>query len=144
MPNPLGSITPVLEILGKNINILPATGTAVEDLQHPDQDEAHFICALLNSVMGDFAIRAFYSGGGGGIASPAVLQKIRVPRFDSADKVHQELSGLSQNAHYAVAIGDEAGLRELEQPIDELVAQLWGLTKAALREIQESLAELRS
>lgn len=39
MPNPLASITPVLEILGRNINILPATGTAVEDLQHPDQDE---------------------------------------------------------------------------------------------------------
>jgi hypothetical protein len=39
MPNPLASITPVLEILGNNINILPATGTAVEDLQHPDQDE---------------------------------------------------------------------------------------------------------
>ncbi|MBI2918053.1 MAG: hypothetical protein HYY01_08660 [Chloroflexi bacterium] len=39
MPNPLSVITPALELLGKNLNILPATGTAVEDLQHPDQDE---------------------------------------------------------------------------------------------------------
>ena len=39
MPNPLSSIIPVLDVLGKNINILPATGVAVEDLQHPDKDE---------------------------------------------------------------------------------------------------------
>jgi len=39
VPNPLSIITPALVLLGKNINILPATGGAVEDLQHPDQDE---------------------------------------------------------------------------------------------------------
>jgi hypothetical protein len=39
VPNPLSIITPALELLGKNVNILPATGKAVEDLQHPDQDE---------------------------------------------------------------------------------------------------------
>lgn len=39
MPNPLSVITPALECLGRNLNILPATGTAVEDPQHPDQDE---------------------------------------------------------------------------------------------------------
>ena len=39
MPNPLLVIAPALELLGKNVNILPAMGKAVEDLQHPDQDE---------------------------------------------------------------------------------------------------------
>lgn len=39
MPNPLGSITPVLDLLGRELKILPATGGAVEDLQHPDQEE---------------------------------------------------------------------------------------------------------
>jgi len=39
-----------------------------------------------------------------------VLENIRIPKFDSTDKVHQELAGLSQNAHYAVTIGDETGL----------------------------------
>jgi len=39
LPNPLSIITPALELLGKNVNILPATGVAVEDLQHPDKDE---------------------------------------------------------------------------------------------------------
>jgi len=39
MPNPLGSIIPLLDLLGKEIKILPATGGAIEELQHPDQDE---------------------------------------------------------------------------------------------------------
>ena len=39
MPNPLGSIIPILDLLGKELKILPATGGAVEELQHPDQEE---------------------------------------------------------------------------------------------------------
>jgi|Deesub1362A_J573_1020465.scaffolds.fasta_scaffold01453_2 hypothetical protein len=39
MSNPLSSITPILNILSKEIKILPATGGAVEELQHPDQEE---------------------------------------------------------------------------------------------------------
>jgi hypothetical protein len=39
MPNPLGPISPILELIGANIKILPATGGAVEELLHPDQDE---------------------------------------------------------------------------------------------------------
>jgi len=39
MPNPLSSITPILDLLGNEVRILPATGGAVEELQHPDQEE---------------------------------------------------------------------------------------------------------
>jgi hypothetical protein len=39
MPNPLSPIIPVLDLLSKELRILPATGGAVEDLQHPDQEE---------------------------------------------------------------------------------------------------------
>jgi len=39
MPNPLSSISPFLDLLGSEIKILPATGGAVEELQHPDQEE---------------------------------------------------------------------------------------------------------
>ena len=36
MPNSLNSITPLLDIIDKQIKILLATGGAVEELQHPD------------------------------------------------------------------------------------------------------------
>ncbi len=39
MPNPLSPVVPILDVLGRGLKILPATGGAVEELQHPDQDE---------------------------------------------------------------------------------------------------------
>ncbi len=50
MPNPLSVITPALALLGKNVNILPATDKAVKDLQHPDQDEIDDV--LVHQEMG--------------------------------------------------------------------------------------------
>lgn len=49
MPNPLASITPFLDLLGREIKILPATGGAVEDLQHPDQEEIEDV--IINKEM---------------------------------------------------------------------------------------------
>jgi hypothetical protein len=121
--------------------VCPEHNTSFLDLLR--ENEAHFVCALLNSAVGDFSIRTFYSGGGGGIGSPGVLQSIRIPKFDPKNKVHKELAGLSQNAHYAASIGDEAGLEEIIEPrIDELAAQIWGLSGEELKEIQTSLEEM--
>ena len=39
MANPLAEVRPALEVLARNLDILPATGQAVEDLMRPDQDE---------------------------------------------------------------------------------------------------------
>lgn len=107
------------------------------------EEEAHYICALLNSTLGDFAARSSYATGGGGIARPAVLQRIRIPKFNPSDKVHSELSALSESAHQAAEEGDEETIAAIEERIDELAAQIWGLTKAELKEIQESLGELK-
>ena len=121
-------------------SVCPEHNTSFVDLW--TEDEAHFICALLNSAIGDLAIRTFYSGGGGGIASPGVLQNIRIPKFDPASKVHQELAGLSKEAHTATALGEEDTVVFIEGRIDELAAQVWGLNGEELREIQTSLREL--
>lgn len=39
MPNPLSPLIPLLELLGREVKILPAIGGAVEELLHPDQEE---------------------------------------------------------------------------------------------------------
>lgn len=106
------------------------------------KEEAHYIASLINSSIFQYAVTSYSQAGGKSMGSMHVLQNIRIPKFDSAHKVHQELAGLSQNAHYAVSIGDEAGLRELEQRIDELAAQIWGLTSEELKEIKKSLEEI--
>lgn len=126
----------------ENKVVCPEHNTSFLEADSPDV--AHFVCACLNSNIGDFTIRAFSSGGGGGIASPAVLQKIRIPKFDSSNKIHQELASLSQRAHQAAAAGEQETPSFIKNRIDELAAELWGLTPEELKEIQESLAELKS
>jgi len=49
MPNPLNPILPLLDLLGREIKILPASGGAVETLQHPDKEEIDDI--LINKEM---------------------------------------------------------------------------------------------
>jgi hypothetical protein len=51
MSNPVACLTPALDLLGNNLNILPATGSAVEDLQHPDADEIEDV--LINREVGE-------------------------------------------------------------------------------------------
>ncbi|MCS7261453.1 MAG: hypothetical protein NZ765_11885 [Anaerolineae bacterium] len=51
MPNPLACLTPVLELLAENLKILPATGGAVEELQHPEVDEIEDV--LINREIGE-------------------------------------------------------------------------------------------
>lgn len=120
--------------------ICPEHNTSFVDSDR--EDEAYFICGLLNSAVGDFSIRAFYSGGGGGIASPSVLQNIYIPKFDPKNNLHLRIAELSQKAHKAAKRGEEAAIGEIEEKIDELAANLWRLSDDELREIKASLEEL--
>ena len=43
-----------------------------------DEQEAHYLCALLNSSPSDLCIRARTAGGGGGLASPSILENVRI------------------------------------------------------------------
>jgi hypothetical protein len=51
LANPIKFLAPALEILSSNVSILPATGGAVEDLQHPVPDEIED--ALINRDAGE-------------------------------------------------------------------------------------------
>jgi len=104
--------------------------------------EAYFICSLLNSVIGDFSIRAYYSGGGGGIASPQVLQNIRIPKFDPHNSLHLGLAELSEKAHELAKRNDSKALGNVEEEIDQRAAELWGITETELDEIKRCLAEI--
>ena len=48
-----------------------------------------------------------------------------------------------QGAHEATAAADTAAVKEIEEEIDELAAELWGLTPQELADIKRSLAELQ-
>lgn len=102
------------------------------------RDEAHFVCAALNSAPSRFIIKNYIVLH----PDPHVLQRVRIPQYDAANPVHGRLADLSREAHAATAAGEAERVREVEAAVDQAAAELWGLTAAELKEIQESLAEL--
>jgi len=111
--------------------------------------EAYYISALINSIPFQFAVYAYSQVGSKSFGAPEALERIHIPRFNSTDALHRELSQLSRRAHVSAARayrGEEpaqAELEEVEAEIDHAAAHLWGLTDEELREIQASLEELR-
>jgi hypothetical protein len=103
------------------------------------EDEAHFVCASLNSSIGQMVAVSYAVEIQ---MDPHILEHIRIPRFDPKNPVHCRLAELSMQAHEAAKIGDEMRLREIEAEIDRWAAKLWNLTDDELRDIQQSLAEL--
>lgn len=99
---------------------------------------AHFFCACLNSSF----VCLLYAMYGYKHVSMDFIQNVRIPRYDSKNELHRRLAELSEGAHQAVQDGDEEKLRKIEAEIDEQAAELWGLSEAELREIQQSLREL--
>lgn len=108
-----------------------------------EESEAHYLCAVVNSVSYNFAVQSYSQKGGKSFGTPQILENVRVPAYDPAEPTHRTLAALSQEAHTATAAGDAARVAAIEAEIDGLAARLWGLTEGELRDIQESLAELQ-
>jgi hypothetical protein len=103
------------------------------------KDEAHYICAALNSAPARLGVQAYIVLH----PDPHILEHIRIPRFNPKDPVHRRLAELSERAHEAAKREDVRRLRQIEEAVDEAAARLWGLTDAELREIRRSLVELQ-
>ncbi len=106
-----------------------------------NEDEAHYLCAMVNSSPFEYASVSYSQAGGKSMGSPHVLENIRIPKFDPKNKLHIRLAELSEKAHaIAKTDGDTSAI---ENQIDDLAAEIWGLTKEELREIKVSLEELK-
>jgi len=103
------------------------------------EEEAHYLCALLNSSPSRFVVLSY------GIATSMtthILENVKVPEYESAESTHGQLAALSMEAHEATGLGVTARVREIEEEIDLLAAELWGLTPQELEDIKRSLEEL--
>jgi hypothetical protein len=100
-----------------------------------DDTEANYICALINSSPCRLAAQAYIALH----PDPHILDHIRIPRYDPNNPVHRELADLSRQAHDIAARGDTARLGQVEKKIDELAAQVWGLTESEMDAIRQSL-----
>jgi len=104
-------------------------------------NEAHYICALVNSLAFQFAAISYSQESGKSMGSKHILEHIRIRRFDPKNPVHCRLGELSAAAHEAAGLANSHRLHQIEVEIDRQAAQLWSLTQAELGEIQQSLSE---
>jgi hypothetical protein len=91
-------------------------------------EEAHYLCALLNSSLSAFLAQSSSVDGGKGFGTPGMLDHLGLRRFDPADPRHAALAQCSQRAHAAAAQG--ADLDAIEAEVDRLVAELAGVNAA--------------
>jgi len=128
-----------------DINIgrkVPVFQETLSYIPSQDENEAHFLCAILNSFEVDLLVRSFSQLGGKSFATPSVLEQIRIPKYDPMNEAHRKLAELSRKAHQLTLEATEEELAKVENEINELVGQLYGLTDEELEEIEKSLAIL--
>lgn len=102
-----------------------------------NKHEAHFVCALVNSVPAFGVIKSYIALD----ASPHVLDHVSIPAFDRNNHGHRTLADLSERAHEAAAKGKATEVSEIETKIDDAAANLWGLSPRELASIQRALRE---
>ena len=102
--------------------------------------EAYYVCGLLNSSISQYIVKIYVVGTQ---ISTHVLENISIPKFDHKNRLHLTLAGLSKKAHQVAKTEDKENLKEIEEKIDQISAQIWGLTINELEEIKLSLEELR-
>jgi hypothetical protein len=82
-------------------------------------DEAHYLCAVLNSSIVGSLVAAHSVAGSKGFGTPGILDVLPIRAFDPADPRHAALAACGRRAQQQAAdVGHE---------IDSLLAELWGI-----------------
>jgi hypothetical protein len=102
--------------------VIPTDTTSLFATQK--ESEAHYLCAILNSL----PVRKFiksYSSAGRGFGAPSVMEHVGIPKFDPKDESHIRLSGLSKALHRLRAEGKETEIGKLEDEVNTAVWELF-------------------
>lgn len=103
------------------------------------KEPAHYLCAILNSAIAKFIVKTYTVSTQ---ISTHILQYIKMPKFDEKNKLHTELSNLSDQCHEAALKNETKKIAELEFKIDQAAASLWGIDDKELEAMQQTLIEM--
>ena len=87
------------------------------------ENEAHYVCAILNSESVQMAIKKMSTESKCGI-SKSIISRLKIPKFNEDNVLHKELSELSKKAHEYAKSRKEEKLKYVERRINNLVNDL--------------------
>lgn len=102
--------------------VIPLHTTAL--IPADNEDEAHYLCAIINSKSVRDFIKSF-SSAGRGLGTPSVMEHIGISKFDPKNELHQKLSEVSKKCHRLKLENKEKEVEKLEKESDELVKKLF-------------------
>lgn len=87
-----------------------------------NETEAHYLCGILNSrVIGDI-IEAYTIDTQRGVD---IVDNIKIPKFDTKNKLHNDMANLSKQAHLAYKTNDNAMLKQSEIQIEKKTIEIF-------------------
>lgn len=104
--------------------IIPTKTVAL--IASDNEEEAHYLCAIINSTPVRDFIKS-YSSAGRGFGTPSVINYIGIPKYDSGNKIHQRLAELSKILHDLKARDDLHHIEKYELEINKSVSMLFGI-----------------
>lgn len=102
-------------ILPESVNMFVPTG---------NEQEAHYICAVLNSSLAKKGLEMLSSKSKSGL-SASIVGKIRLDKFDSKNSLHETLAELSIEAHSLAKQNNNEMLKKIEKRISDVVEELY-------------------
>jgi hypothetical protein len=128
-------------------DVIPTDTTSL--IPFKNEEEAHYVCAILNSSPVRFCVRS-YSSAGRGFGAPSIVKHFGIPKYEKGNEGHRKVSELSKNAHALAKryyekkdLQEQEELKEVEEGIDKVVAGLYGITEEELVEVKKTLRVLK-
>lgn len=108
-------------------------------IPYNSKDAAHFVCGVLNCSV----VRLIVAGYTIETEIPTnIPDYVRIPIFEKSNKLYQQISDLSQQAHLLQAKGEQKKLETLEKKLDSLTAKIYGLNEEELLLIKNALDKI--
>jgi len=101
------------------------------------EDEAHYLCAMLNSSLVNFLVRSYSVAGGKSFAPPHIMENVKIPHYDATSKTHVRLVELSRQCHRAAGQDQLSLLSEAQPALHRLAAACLGVSATSCQKLHK-------